>query len=579
MTLHDLFNDESDLPFAGRLTAMKVLAVGTAVFATATTVAAWHAGGAFWVATISAWGFAALALAALGAGDSRQGRSMLAQGMIGQCFSFTAAFAGNGWIIDTHMAFFTVCALVTILVDVRALLVVVVSTVLHQVVLGLAYPVLVFPSTEAVENIERIALHAGLFSVEAVALMVVVRQRQRLLAENLAKLDGLRRVSDEAGRARDEAEARTREAETLRAASEAEAARAQAATQRAEAQAEEVRAADAAALAAERTLAAERAATAQRQEAFVAELTRACAGLARGDLSVRLAAQHEPAYAALAQDFNASLATLSGSVVTALECASDIRGQIDEIATTAGQLVTGSGRQAGAIGETVSAISALTGSVRQAAQVSRDTAGSADRARQAASKSATVAAESLQAMSAIETSSNQIGRILSVIDDIAFQTNLLALNAGVEAARAGEAGRGFAVVASEVRDLAQRSSSAAKEIGTLIEASGQQVKTGVELVNRTVTELERIISAVAQISTQINGLAEEATAQERSVGEINTTVEQLDRMTRQNEMMLHQTAGANEALKEMAQRLWSAMIAFRTEAERSATAPPQRRAG
>ncbi|MEI4486061.1 methyl-accepting chemotaxis protein [Frigidibacter sp. MR17.14] len=567
MTLLDLFNDESDLPFEGRAQAMRILAFGTVIFAAVTTVMAWRIDSAFWVATLSAWGFTGLALAGTAAGDNRQGRSMLAQGMIGQCFSFTGAFAGHGWIIDTHMAFFTVCALVTVLVDVRALLVVVVSTVLHQVVLGLAYPVLVYPATAFAENAERIVLHAGLFSIEAVALMVIVRQRQRLFSELRARLEGLQALTLQADAARAMAESRSQEAEVMRSAAEAEAARAQAATQRAERQAEEIRAADAATLEAERALAAERTAISERQEALVAELKLAFGRLSAGDLSVRLGPQRDPAYAALAQDFNDSLAKLAGSVVTALECSSDIRTQISEINNTAGSLASRSERQAGALGDAASAIGVLTESVHQAARVSRETATTADRARVAASQSTSVAAESLQAMSAIETSSNQIGRILSVIDDIAFQTNLLALNAGVEAARAGEAGRGFAVVASEVRDLAQRSSSAAKEIGTLIEASGQQVKTGVDLVNRTVMELERITSAVEQIAAQINSLAESASGQARSVGEINTTVEQIDRTTQQNVAMLEETTAANRALNEMAERLWSAMVVFRTQAQ------------
>lgn len=188
MTLRDYFHDESDLPFEGRHLAMKILAWLMVAFAALTSFMARRIDTAFVIASTSAAGFAALALQGLSRGDTRAGRSLLAQGMIGQCFSFTAAFASTGWIIDTHMAFFVICALVTVLVDVRALLVVVVSTVLHQIVLGLAYPVLVYPSVDLIENIERIILHAGLFSAQSIALMVVVRQRQRLFVENLAKI-------------------------------------------------------------------------------------------------------------------------------------------------------------------------------------------------------------------------------------------------------------------------------------------------------------------------------------------------------------------------------------------------------
>lgn len=239
MTLRDFFHDESDLPFEGRHLAMKILAWLMVAFAALTSFMARRIDTAFVIASTSAAGFAALALQGLSRGDTRAGRSLLAQGMIGQCFSFTAAFASTGWIIDTHMAFFVICALVTVLVDVRALLVVVVSTVLHQIVLGLAYPVLVYPSVDLIENIERIILHAGLFSAQSIALMVVVRQRQRLFAENLAKMKGLRDAVE-----------------------------------------------------AERHFAAEREEQSKRQNDFVADLSLALQHLAEGDLTVRLDKDH-----------------------------------------------------------------------------------------------------------------------------------------------------------------------------------------------------------------------------------------------------------------------------------------------
>jgi methyl-accepting chemotaxis protein len=511
MTLREFLKDESDLPFAGRYLAMKILAFGMVAFAAMTTFLAWQVGTAFGIASTSAGGFAILALLSLAKGDNRAGRSLLAQGMIGQCFSFTAAFAAHGWIIDTHMALFTICALVTVLVDVRALLVVVVSTVIHQVVLGIAYPVLVYPSLELTENLMRIVLHVGLFATEAVALMVVVRQRQRLFAENLAKMEGLRDAMD-----------------------------------------------------AERRISEERDVQSRKQDAFVGELTVALEHLAQGDLTVRLSIDTDSAYGNLARNFNNSLGQLSRSVTTALSCSDAIRSQIAEISGAADSLSLRSESQAHAIGDAAQAIGHLTGTVKQAAQVSRETAASADRARKAAHQSTEVAAESIRAMNAIQDGSGQIAKILSVIDDIAFQTNLLALNAGVEAARAGSAGRGFAVVAAEVRELAQRSSTAAKEISSLITASGLQVNSGVELVRKTVTELDRITKAVEEISTQIHGLASGADVQSKAVGEINESVEQLERTTKENATMLEETTEANRALNEMAGQLWDAMVVFKS---------------
>jgi len=159
-----------------------------------------------------------------------------------------------------------------------------------------------------------------------------------------------------------------------------------------------------------------------------------------------------------------------------------------------------------------------------------------------------VVVRAIAAMGAIEQSSNQIGAIIGVIDEIAFQTNLLALNAGVEAARAGDAGRGFAVVASEVRALAQRSASAAKEIKTLISESGRQVGAGVALVGDTGQALERIAAQIERLTLIAEEIA--ASSQEQSSGlqQVNIAVNQMDQVTQQNAAMVEQSTAASHAL-------------------------------
>ncbi|WP_339113631.1 methyl-accepting chemotaxis protein [Thioclava sp. GXIMD2076] len=576
------FHDDSDQPFAGREAAIKYLAIGMVASAAGISIVAWIIGTAFWIASISAIGFAALAVWGWRLGDTKKGRSVLAQGMIGQCFSFTAAFAGHPWIIDTHMAFFVMCAMATALVDVRALTVIAVSTVIHQAGLGLAYPVLVYPSTDVYENMERILLHGGLFSLEAGVLIEVVRRRQKLFRDAMERMAQLEVLTAESSAAREKAEQMSQEANEHRKIAEAAAAEAKQSGELAARQAEEKHAADMAVMEAERKQTAEREERQKKQEAFVVALKSALERLANGDLSVRMTMPDDPNYADLAQNFNVSVEQLARTVTTAFECSADIRAQISEITAAADNLSSRSERQASALGDAAAAINQLTVSIEQAAMVSRDTSTSAEKARQAAGESSTVVAESIEAMAAIEESSNQIARISSVIDDIAFQTNLLALNAGVEAARAGDAGRGFAVVASEVRELAQRSSSSAQEISKLIEASGRQVKTGAELVNRTVSELDRIIRHVSQIATQIRELAEAATEQSRSVNEVNSSVEQLDRTTQQNVAMLEETTAAHNALNEMAGRLEQTMSVFRrnlAQEQAGWSAEPQARAG
>ena len=158
-------------------------------------------------------------------------------------------------------------------------------------------------------------------------------------------------------------------------------------------------------------------------------------------------------------------------------------------------------------------------------------------------------------MNGIEKSSQQIGQIIGVIDEIAFQTNLLALNAGVEAARAGDAGRGFAVVASEVRALAQRSAEAAKEIKALISTSTTQVGQGVDLVAETGKALERIFTQVAEIDTIVTDIATCAHEQATGLQEVNTAVNQMDQVTQQNAAMVEELTAASHTLSRETEEL------------------------
>ncbi len=190
-------------------------------------------------------------------------------------------------------------------------------------------------------------------------------------------------------------------------------------------------------------------------------------------------------------------------------------------------------------------------------------------------------------MGGIEKSSQQIGQIIGVIDEIAFQTNLLALNAGVEAARAGDAGRGFAVVASEVRALAQRSAEAAKEIKSLISASTAQVGQGVDLVGETGKALGRIVAEVAEINGLVAGIAASAQEQASALHQVNTAVNQMDQVTQQNAAMVEETTAAAHSLSQESEELARQLGRFqlgqeanvepmRAKAARSAPRPASR---
>ncbi|MDR6099879.1 methyl-accepting chemotaxis protein [Agrobacterium larrymoorei] len=205
--------------------------------------------------------------------------------------------------------------------------------------------------------------------------------------------------------------------------------------------------------------------------------------------------------------------------------------------------------------ETAAALEQITTTVQDAAKRADDAGKLVEKTRGGVEYSGRLMQDAVQAMMAIEKSADEMGNIISVIDEIAFQTNLLALNAGVEAARAGEAGKGFAVVAQEVRELAQRSASAAKEIKILIANSGTQVQSGVGLVKQTGHSLESIVIEVQEINRHVNAIVESSREQATGLREINTAVNVMDQGTQQNAAMVEQSTAASHSLAREAEAL------------------------
>ncbi|WP_420478118.1 methyl-accepting chemotaxis protein [Brevundimonas sp. FT23028] len=320
---------------------------------------------------------------------------------------------------------------------------------------------------------------------------------------------------------------------------------------------------------------AAREALARDQERVVQALGNGLALLSKGDLSQRIETAFPTDYEQLRADFNAAIAQLEQAMTQVVSNVSAIRSGSGEISHAADDLSRRTEQQAASLEETAAALDEITATVNKTASGARQASDVVQGARGDAETSGVVVRDAVAAMSAIEQSSSQISQIIGVIDEIAFQTNLLALNAGVEAARAGDAGRGFAVVASEVRALAQRSAEAAKEIKTLISASGSQVASGVQLVGQTGEALQRIVSRVAEIDSLVSEIA--ASAQEQAVGlqQVNTAVNQMDQVTQQNAAMVEESTAASHSLTQEAESLASSVARFRLASSTARPAAPK----
>ncbi|MCZ8179253.1 MAG: HAMP domain-containing methyl-accepting chemotaxis protein [Rhizobium sp.] len=299
--------------------------------------------------------------------------------------------------------------------------------------------------------------------------------------------------------------------------------------------------------------------------------------LAEGDVSFQLNEPFAAEYESLRQDFNASLKQLGTTLSAVMNSVESIDNGTREISSGANDLSKRTEQQAASLEETAAALDEITANVSTSSKRTEEARTVAILANQNAAKSSEVVSDAVDAMRRIEESSQQISNIIGVIDEIAFQTNLLALNAGVEAARAGEAGKGFAVVAQEVRELAQRSASAAKEIKGLIQNSSTEVESGVKLVRDTGVALKAIGDYVSQINQLMDAIATSAREQSTGLAEVNTAVNQMDQTTQQNAAMVEQSTAASAALAQEALRLRSLVSQF-TLSGRAAAAPVDARA-
>jgi methyl-accepting chemotaxis protein len=303
------------------------------------------------------------------------------------------------------------------------------------------------------------------------------------------------------------------------------------------------------------------------------------AELATGDadLTLRLPVASSDETGQLADTLNRFLDNLHHLVQEIRETSTEVGGAAQQLSGASSQLSAAAQEQASSLEETAASLEEMTATVKQNADNARQASQVAVGSRAAAEKGGHVVAAAVASMQEITAAAKKIAEIITVIDEIAFQTNLLALNAAVEAARAGEQGRGFAVVAAEVRNLAQRSAAAAREIKTLIRDSVQKVQDGSQLVNQSGQTLQEIVASVKRVADIVADIAAACQEQSQGIDQVNRAISQVDGVVQQNATQTEDLSATARALSGHAGRLQALVGRFTLDTNRSSmsmSAPP-----
>ncbi|MCC2954402.1 methyl-accepting chemotaxis protein [Massilia sp. IC2-477] len=295
--------------------------------------------------------------------------------------------------------------------------------------------------------------------------------------------------------------------------------------------------------------------------------------VAAGDLTSRIEVTTRDEAGQLLQALKTMNENLAHTVGTVRSGTATITVAASEVAAGSQDLSSRTEQQASSLEETASSMEELTSTVKQNADNARQANVLAEAASQVAQRGGAVIGQVVGTMTEIDASAGKINDIIGVIDGIAFQTNILALNAAVEAARAGEQGRGFAVVATEVRNLAQRSAAAAKEIKALINDSTDKVASGSQLVAEAGATMQEIVDSVRRVTDIMGEISSASQEQTAGIEQINQAVVEMDHVTQQNAALVEQAAAASEAMQEQAAKLNEAMAVFRIAGGEAAQAP------
>ncbi|MCH9671908.1 MAG: hypothetical protein K0U93_10720 [Gammaproteobacteria bacterium] len=308
-------------------------------------------------------------------------------------------------------------------------------------------------------------------------------------------------------------------------------------------------------------------------ERAIGECARVFSDMAAGDLNRRMLGEYRGAFAYLQGDINRMQEVLRGVISQFIESATVVRRESAGIASGNASLSTRTDTQLVALKNTASQMESMTQSVRQTAKNASKANRLATEAQDKAKDGGNIVGDTIVAMREIDEASTRIESIIGSIDEIAFQTNLLALNAAVEAARAGEHGRGFAVVASEVRNLAQRSATAAREIKALITDSMHKVATGTRLVDQSGRTLEDIVAAVAEVNAVVAEISAASEAQASGIDHVNSTVVDMEGVTMTNAQLIEHVATASADMQRRADQLTQLTDYFQLAAPTSGEVP------
>jgi methyl-accepting chemotaxis protein len=400
---------------------------------------------------------------------------VVATAMIAQAAWFTAMFAGHPWQVDTHVIFFVLLAVLSCRNSARLMMYTCGITVAHHLILAFALPQWVFPPAQIANDMARTAFHAVLIGLEGWALTFAIAQRKRVMGRVTEMSSDLEMRNAMAQQAQDSATQAEEEAHQV-----------------------------------------------------ILTLREALMRLAGRDLTTQIESPLPDRYETLRSEFNLTVETLAEAFVHASQVAQDFSEDSQKLAKTMQSLTSTTETQARTLASASETATDLQAALAETVEQAKSAADSAMEACESAIRGGEVTNEAIEAMSGIENSSNEISKIVDLIDDVSFQTNLLALNAGVEAARAGEAGKGFMVVAAEVRQLAQSTSEAAMGIKKLIQDSTDQVSHGAELVNMVGKGLGEIQAKITEASQMTNAISEQNGAQAKDLERLHGMVKTSD---------------------------------------------------